>query len=98
MNDKNRQARPETPGLGFSASAKRAESETAVYTIQLKGQLSPRWKHWFDGLTITPDPAQNKTILSGPVADQVALHGLLNKIRDLGLELLAVTRLTEMEK
>lgn len=65
------------------------------YKIQLKGQLSPRWAHWFDGLTITPDPAQDQTIVSGPVADQTALHGLLNKIRDLGLEIVSVTRLTD---
>lgn len=67
--------------------------ETAVYTIQLKGQLSSRWAHWFDGLAIVPDPDQDNTTLTGSVADQAALHGLLNKIRDLGLEIVSVTRL-----
>jgi len=65
-----------------------------IYRIVLKGQLDPDWSDWFDGLTITP-AASGETILSGPIADQAALHGLLIKIRDLGLPLLSLTRLED---
>jgi hypothetical protein len=69
-----------------------------VYRIVLKGQLDPDWSDWFEGLTITP-AASGETILAGPIADQAALHGLLIKIRDLGLPLLSLTRLgDEAEK
>ena len=61
-----------------------------VYQIRLKGHLGPRWTDWFEGLTLTP--ADNgDTLLTGPVADQAALHGLLRKVRDLGLPLISVT-------
>jgi hypothetical protein len=54
--------------------------------------LDPRWSAWFEGLRITSEQA-GQTILAGPVADQAALHGLLGKIRDLGLPLLEVRRI-----
>ena len=60
-----------------------------VYQIRVKGHLDPQWADWFDGLTLT-HRADGTTLLSGPVADQAALHGILIKIRDLGLPLLAV--------
>lgn len=60
-----------------------------VYEIRLKGQLEARWAEWFDGMAITPDE-DGSTLISGPVADQAALHGLLKKARDLGLPLLSV--------
>ena len=60
-----------------------------VYQIRIKGHLGQRWLAWFDGLTITRDPDGN-TLLAGPVIDQAALHGLLKKIRDLGMPLLSV--------
>jgi hypothetical protein len=63
--------------------------EPAVYQIKVKGQLSAGWCAWFDGMTITQD-ATGATLLTGPVADQAALHGLLRKVRDLGLTLLSV--------
>lgn len=63
-----------------------------VYRLRLQGHLDERWAAWFDGLTITRT-ADGHTLLTGPVADQAALHGLLRKIRDLGLPLLAVYRL-----
>ncbi len=63
-----------------------------VYQIRVKGNLNRKWSDWFDGLTITPQ-ADDETLLTGPVADQAALHGLLGKIRDLGLPLLSVKRL-----
>lgn len=62
---------------------------TASYEIRLKGQLNARWADWFDGMTITLDN-NGDTFLSGPVVDQAALHGLLKKVRDLGLTLLSV--------
>ena len=64
-------------------------SNAQVYEIRLKGHLEARWVKWFDGLTITLDENGN-TLLSGPVADQAALHGLLKRVRDLGLPLLSV--------
>ena len=59
------------------------------YEIRLQGQLEARWEAWFDGLAISLDEDGN-TLLSGPLADQAALHGLLRKVRDLGLPLLSV--------
>jgi len=64
-------------------------SNAQCYEIRLKGHLEARWVKWFDGLAITLDENGN-TLLSGPVADQAALHGLLKKVRDVGLPLLAV--------
>lgn len=60
-----------------------------VYQIQVKGGLDGDWSEWFDGFTITPQPGGD-TLLTGQVADQTALHGLLNKIRDIGLPLVSV--------
>jgi hypothetical protein len=65
-----------------------------VYEIRVKGNLDLRWSDWFDGFSITPVGA-DETLLSGSVADQAALHGVLHKIRDLGLPLLTVQRLEE---
>ena len=62
-----------------------------VYQIRVKGILDSKWSDWFDGFTIIPQ-ASGETLLTGPVADQAALHGLLNKIRDIGLPLLSVKR------
>jgi len=63
----------------------------AYYEITVQGILEPRWSAWFDGLQLTSDAA-GRTTISGPVADQAALHGLLTRIRDLGLTLLEVRR------
>ncbi len=63
-----------------------------VYQIQIKGHLGPRWEDWFDGLTIRLE-GNGDTLLTGPVVDQAALHGLLRKIRDLGLPLLSIVRI-----
>ncbi len=62
-----------------------------VYQIVVKGHLDSEWSDWFDGLTITLGD-NGETVLSGPLADQTALHGVLMKIRDLGLPLLSLTR------
>ena len=62
-----------------------------VYQIRVKGHLRRQWTDWFEGLTVTP--ADNgETLLTGPVIDQAALHGLLEKVRDLGLPLISVNR------
>jgi hypothetical protein len=62
-----------------------------VYQIRLKGHLGPQWKEWFGGVTITLED-NGDTLLSGPVVDQAALHGLLKRVRDLGMPLISVSR------
>jgi len=64
------------------------------YEIRLKGHLNVRWADWFDGLTLTQE-SDGTTLLSGPIVDQAALHGLLGKVLDLGLPLIAVNRRRE---
>ncbi len=66
--------------------------EQAIYQIEVRGNLDQKWSDWFGGCTIIPQ-ADGATLLIGPVADQAALHGLLARIRDLGLPLLSVKRL-----
>jgi hypothetical protein len=61
------------------------------YEIRLKGHLDSRWAAWFDGLSLSNE-SDGTTIIRGPVADQAALHGLLQKVRDLGLPLISVTQ------
>ena len=60
-----------------------------IYQIRLKGHLGYQWVDWFDGLTISLKD-NGDTLLTGPVVDQAALHGLLKKVRDLGMPLLSV--------
>ena len=67
-----------------------------VYEIRVKGNLDLMWSDWFDGFCITP-VGDEETLLVGSVADQAALHGVLHKIRNLGLPLLTVRRLDEQE-
>ncbi len=64
-------------------------SQPVIYEIRLKGHLDHGWTDWFDGLTITLDD-NGDTLITGPVVDQAALHGLLKKVRDLGMPLLSV--------
>jgi hypothetical protein len=71
---------------------KRDPSEPMVYQIRVMGHLGAQWADWFEGLSITLQD-NGETLLSGLVADQAALHGLLRKVRDLGLPLLSVIRL-----
>jgi hypothetical protein len=66
--------------------------EPQLYEIRLKGHLDERWAEWFEGLTITLEE-DGDTLLTGPVIDQAALHGLLKKVRDLGMPLVSVSPL-----
>jgi hypothetical protein len=68
-----------------------ASGEPASYEIRVEGVLDSRWATWFGGLQV--QDAGTQTVISGPLADQAALHGLLAKIRDLGLYLISVRRL-----
>ncbi len=61
------------------------------YAIRLQGHLDTRWAAWFDGLSLTHD-GDGTTVIQGPVVDQAALHGLIRKVRDLGLPLVSVTQ------
>lgn len=67
--------------------------QPTIYQIRVKGHLGPQWTEWFEGLTITLEDKGN-TLLTGPVLDQAALHGLLKRVRDLGVPLLSVIRVT----
>ncbi len=66
------------------------ETKSVIYQIRIEGHLDERWLRWFEGLDVSPLP-EGETVISGEV-DQSALHGVLNRIRDLGLELISVQR------
>ena len=74
--------RPSSEGTGPGAGR---------YEIRLTGHLHERWATWFDGLTVS-HRGDGTTVISGPIADQAALHGLLQRVRDLGLPLVSVRR------
>ena len=73
-------------------ASKEDHYEPQIYEICLKGHLDDRWAEWFEDLTITLEEDGN-TLLVGPVIDQAALHGLLKKVRDLGMPLVSVSPL-----
>jgi len=66
--------------------------EAGRYEIRIKGHLDTRWVAWFDGLNLSLE-SDGTTIICGPVADQAALHGLLQRVRDVGLPLVSVARI-----
>jgi hypothetical protein len=70
-------------------------SQPLVCRVRVRGKLDPQWSAWFEGLSVG-DTTDGDTILSGPLVDQSALHGVLARIRDLGLELVSV--IIEAEK
>jgi hypothetical protein len=69
--------------------------DAVYYEIRIEGVLDDRWATWFAGLQVTTEGSQ--TILSGPLPDQSALHGVLARVRDLGLSLISVRRLAAPE-
>jgi hypothetical protein len=69
-------------------------SEAEHYEIRLTGHLDAHWTAWFDGLTVSHQD-DGTTVIRGPVADQAALHGLLQRVRDLGLPLVSVERVED---
>jgi hypothetical protein len=88
------------PGGGMAVPTRRHSlgtmgdrPDTRVYEIRVQGELTTRWSDWFAGLTV--ETGDGETRIVGPVDDQAALHGLLARIRDLGLPLLAVRTLDD---
>jgi hypothetical protein len=73
-------------------SPKSDPGHPVIYQIRIQGHLGAQWTDWFGGLTITLE-GDGETLLTGPVVDQAALHGLLKKVRDMGLPLLSVGRI-----
>ncbi len=71
-------------------------SQSAIYQIRVKGYLGPHWTDWFGDFILTREE-NGDTLLTGPMVDQAALHGLLRQVRDLGLPLLAVTQVALKE-
>lgn len=74
----------------------RGPDQPQMYEIRIKGRLGKRWDNWFDHMTSSPG-ANGETTLTGPVIDQAALHGLLEKILALGLQLISVCRIESLE-
>jgi hypothetical protein len=70
-------------------NSKTDSSQPLIYQIRLEGHLGQQWMDWFEGLTFTLEEGGD-TLLTGPVVDQAALHGLLKKVRDSGLPLVSV--------
>ena len=73
-----------------------SERRATKYEIRVGGRLPSRWAAWFDGLTVTAE-ADGTTAIRGTVADQAALHGLIARVRDVGLPLVSLNRLPDME-
>lgn len=67
-------------------------AQPSVYQIRIQGHLGCQWTDWFEHMTVSQD-ANGETTVTGSVVDQAALHGLLRKVRDLGLPLLSITRI-----
>ena len=70
----------------------RQNEKAVIYQVRIEGQLGQQWTEWFEGLSITQE-RDGTTLLTGPVVDQSALHGLLKKVRDLGIPLVSINRI-----
>ena len=77
-------------------SPTRDSHEPTIYRLRVKGTLDPSWSAWFDGMGVEATSG-GETVLSGPVRDQSALHGLLGKIREMGLSLLSVEQSKQVD-
>jgi hypothetical protein len=77
--------------LERSSMSRSSDHDPMTYEIRLAGHLDSRWAARFDGLALRLEP-DGTTVLSGPIVDQAALHGLLQRVRDLGIPLISVTR------
>lgn len=75
--------------MSSDLNPKRESGNPTDYQIRIKGHLAPEWSDWFEDLHISLE-AGGETLLSGPVPDQAALHGILKKVRDLGMPLISV--------
>ncbi len=80
-------------GMSNNRNAPPNGGQPIVYQIRITGHLGREWTEWFEGLAITLEE-NGDTLLTGPVVDQAALHGVLKKVRDLGMPLVSVTRVT----
>lgn len=78
-------------GMSNNHNSKPNPNQTTIYQIRLNGRLGSGWSDWFGGLTITYND-NDETVLTGPVIDQAELHGLLRKVRDLGISLISVNQ------
>ena len=78
--------------MSNECNPKNHPNQGMVYQIRIKGHLGPQWRDWFEGLTITLEESGD-TLLTGPAVDQAALHGLLKKVRDLGMPLISVIQI-----
>jgi hypothetical protein len=77
--------------MSETGTSTEGHDESGLYEIRIKGQLDDRWAAWFGGLILTLED-NGDTLLTGPVVDQAALHGLLRKVRDVGMPLISVIR------
>jgi hypothetical protein len=80
--------------MSYTLDPKTDPSQPMVYQIRVKGHLGSQWQDWFGGLTVTLED-NGETLLTGPVVDQAALHGLIKKVRDLGMPLVSVVSVVQ---
>ena len=78
--------------MSHESNSSNEKAESLIYQIRIKGHLDRKWADWFSGLSIT-SLENGETLLTGPVLDQAALHGLIRKVRDVSLPLVAVIRI-----
>ena len=77
--------------MSYELESKTNQGLAMIYQIRLRGHLGAEWTDWFEGLTVTLEE-DGDTLLTGPVVDQAALHGLLKRVRDLGMSLVSVNQ------